>query len=506
MLRNSYIENYKPKSYKTKFIEREISFFHTDLNRVIYSQRPMSTYSIKKLPKKVFPLFIDDIMCNHQVNTLLYSSNANKEMNFYLKQKNSLLNFNQINTPLKKKVNLSPLGQIMLNRSNLKKIKALKEKINAFLDNRNKIFENYKNKQENFEKFQPNLDQKLKTLYYKPINEIRLKGFKRAFNQCLKKSKSDERFELPNLQLNMEDVYSRLSHNIILNQKTLKEKNEKIKKEREKEQNESYSTLKQKQIDKFNNIPNQKFKTLINSVSRHKYNKKLTIKHKHEKSFNNSNDLQIHINDYNYYYNIKNMPKLNISNILKFSAGKEFKIKITPRIKKRCLSTLSCGPKPRSHKKRFEIGKKEEEKSEEIDYKEIRNKSIFNVKKSRNKDNINNLILYNTLIVDKNNRGSNILKVKNYRDENLNTNLHIAVMNGSMKLIKYFLDEKLDPNAVNNKGRTPLHIAMKNGDKNIIEFLLQNGANTEIKDYKGRIPIDYASKDIKHYFIFENPK
>ena len=149
MLRNSYIENYKPKSYKKRFMEREIAFFHTDLNRIIYSQRPMSTYSIKKLPQNIFPLFIDDIMCNHKVNTLLYSSNANKEMNFYLKQKNSLLNANHIDTPLKKQTKLSPLGKIMLNRSNIQKLKALKEKINAFFDKRNKILENYKNKQDN---------------------------------------------------------------------------------------------------------------------------------------------------------------------------------------------------------------------------------------------------------------------------------------------------------------------------------------------------------------------
>ena len=201
------------------------------------------------------------------------------------------------------------------------------------------------------------------------------------------------------------------------------------------------------------------------------------------------------------------MPKLNISNILKFSSGKEFKIKITPIIKKRCLSTLSCGPRPRPTKKGINLEKKDEEEKEEIiDYEDIRNKSIFNINKSRNKENINNLILYNTLMVDKNNKGNEIVKVKNYRDENLNTNLHIAVMNSSIKLIKYFLDEKLDPNAINNKGRTPLHLAMKEGNKNIIEFLIKNGADTNIKDNRGRIPIDYASKEIKHYFTFENPK
>ena len=64
--------------------------------------------------------------------------------------------------------------------------------------------------------------------------------------------------------------------------------------------------------------------------------------------------------------------------------------------------------------------------------------------------------------------------------------------------------EKLDPNEVNNEGKTPLHLAMKKGNKNIIELLIKNGANTEFKDKKGKIPIDYASKEIKHYFIFES--
>ena len=39
------------------------------------------------------------------------------------------------------------------------------------------------------------------------------------------------------------------------------------------------------------------------------------------------------------------MSILNISKILNFSSGKGFIIKITPKIKTRCLSALSCGPK-----------------------------------------------------------------------------------------------------------------------------------------------------------------
>ena len=94
----------------------------------------------------------------------------------------------------------------------------------------------------------------------------------------------------------------------------------------------------------------------------------------------------------------------------------------------------------------------------------------------------------------------------NYRDENFNSNLHIAVINDSIKLIKYFLDKKLSPNELNDEGKTPLHLAMKKGNIKIIELLIQNGASTQIKDKKGKKPFDYASRQTKHYFNYENPK
>ena len=107
-------------------------------------------------------------------------------------------------------------------------------------------------------------------------------------------------------------------------------------------------------------------------------------------------------------------------------------------------------------------------------------------------------------MVDKNNRGYNVLRVRYYRDENLNSNLHIAVLNDSIKLVKYFLDKKLDPNGVNKEGKTPLHLAMELGNIKIIELLIKNGCDTEFKDKKGKIPMDYASKETKHYFMFES--
>ena len=64
------------------------------------------------------------------------------------------------------------------------------------------------------------------------------------------------------------------------------------------------------------------------------------------------------------------MPILNISKILIFSSGKEFIIKITPKIKTRCL-TLSCGPKYKLTKRNISSERKDTEE-EKIDYEEIK--------------------------------------------------------------------------------------------------------------------------------------
>ena len=511
MLRNSFIDQYKPKSTRLKFLGKDISLFQTK-SKIIHSHRPMSTKEIKKFPQKVFSVFIDDIMCNNIANTLLYNSNAKKETYYYIRQKNSLLNINNlVNKSLKQK-ELSKLGALMLNKNNLMKIQSLKDRINEYLNNREKVLQNYKIKKDILEKTNINVDFKNKKLFYKPMNDIRLEGYKRVLNNCIRKSKSEEYFELPNNQLNMEDVFSRLSNNIILDQKTLKQIIEKEKEQ--KEQNDTYNLIRSNQIKNFKQIKNQKLQTIINNSNRNNYNKNLNvimkkkIRHKNDTFEDDSkyNDINIDLNkkskfDFNNY-NIRNMPSFNLTKLLKFSSGKEFIIKITPSIKKRCISALSCGPKPRK-KKNLTPERKE---TEEIDYDEIKNKSIYDINNSRKKENINNIILYNTLKVEKNFPRNNLVKLKNFRDENFNSNLHIAVLNDSIKLVKYFIYRKLNLNETNNEGKTPLHLAMKKGNIDIIELLIEHGANTKLKDKRGKKPIDYASRQIKRYFKYEDPK
>ena len=481
MLRNSYFEQYQDLINKNSQIEKEMEFYHTDLNRIINSQRPMSSMRIKNLPSKVLPIFIDDVMCDNNVNSLLYSSNANKEIYFYIKQKKSLLNsnINPSNIPKKKK-QLTALGAIMANRNNLQVIKSLKNKINNYFNGRNEIMEKLRNKQELFLKCQPMIDTKLKKLYFKPINEIRLQGYQRAFKKCLNRSLSDQKFDLPNIKFNINDVYSRLFNNVILNQNILRNK---ISKEKKDQPNNRY--INRNIYNKYN----------INSPTQNIKHKKVSIKTNSSYETKNRNY---------FYYN--QIPNFNIANIIKSSKGKEFNIKITPRIKQRCWSTLSGGPRSKSNLEIKLFDKNEENKNEEIAFKEKRNKNIFNINNSKSKNNINNIILYNTLILDNNNLGNDFIKVRNYRDENFNSNLHIAVKNNSIKLVKYFLNKKISPNILNNDGQTPLHFALKEGNKDIIDLLLKNGADINIKDKEGKKPFDYGSKEIIQYFQIENQK
>ena len=491
MLRNSYFEQYQNLLNKNAQLENEMAIYHNDLSRLIYSQRPMSTLRIKNLPSKILPIFIDDVMCDNNVNTLLYSSNANKEIYFYLKQKKSLLNSN-INptTSPKKKKELSALGAIMANRNNLQVIKSLKKKIDNYYNERNEFIEKLKNKQELFLKRQPMINYKLKKLYYKPINEIKLQGYQRAFNQCLSKSLSDSKFDLPNIKFNMNDVFSRLFNNAILNQNILRDKISKEKKEKEKEETTQKNSVQNNKINT-NNINSNTINNITKSPRKKKYSIKTTS------SFD--------IKNRNYYY-YRKLPAFNVANIIKSSKGKEFNIRITPKIRQRCWSTLSGGPRSKSNSEINFNDKNEENKNEEIDYEEIRNKSIFNINKSKSKNNINNIILYNTLILDKNGRGSEFVRLRNYRDANFNTNLHIAVKNNSIKLVKYFLNKKLNPNEVNKDGQTPLHFALKEGNKDIINLLIKSGADITIKDNEGKKPFDYGSKEIIRYFQLENQK
>ena len=52
------------------------------------------------------------------------------------------------------------------------------------------------------------------------MNDIRIRGYEKAFEECNKRSLANQEFNLPDIAINESSVYSRLYNNIIVKNKT----------------------------------------------------------------------------------------------------------------------------------------------------------------------------------------------------------------------------------------------------------------------------------------------
>ena len=236
------------------------------------------------------------------------------------------------------------------------------------------------------------------------MNEKRRKNFSRTLNKCMSdRILKKDKFKLNNIKLNIKNVYSRLYHNSVFL--------------REREDNN-------KSLN-YSNVSNNN-------------------------SFNESENQ-------NYY---KKEKKFRKNKIIKNSQGKEFTIKITPEIKRKCFFNYSGGP--------------------------IKNYNYYEEDILKDEEKKKYLITLNRL-----------------NDENGNNNLQIAVKKNLIDFVKYFLNKKIDIDYQNKFGDTALHIAMIENNLDIIEILLDNNANLLIKNNEGKTPFDLASDKAKKEFRLE---
>lgn len=77
-------------------------------------------------------------------------------------------------------------------------------------------------------------------------------------------------------------------------------------------------------------------------------------------------------------------------------------------------------------------------------------------------------------------------------DNHQSSILHYAAETGRFDLCEYALRLGVDPNSVDDTGRTPLHWAANYGYIDIIRCLLDYGAVKNIKDIGGMTPFDRA--------------
>lgn len=438
MLRNNYILKYKSSENPYQTIFQNNDYIDHNDNRQLYLVRPLEPSQIMKISKeKIYP-FIDNIMCNKKINNLLYSSNAKKMAQYYIKQKKFLST--QQNAPQIESDNLFRKKKISLNERIKREdmLEEIKQNIEIFRKNLKRYITKIKEKDYEFIDSQPKVDKKIKKYNSKSVNEVILKGYKRAFDKCLNDSLSKENFEI--IDLNSNDIYGRLYNNyssIIYNDNN----NKKINKR---------NSLFKKRLSR--NTKNNSISELNMNISA----PKKIIKFKLNSNLSNS------------------------QNVLN-----QFNATISKKQIRRCCSAISCGPKKLRQKKAQNFLKEK--------IKQKYNHKILSYKKNGDK---NDLSLYYTMVVDDPFMKRYKILNKNYRDRNNNSSLQIAVSKNSINMVKYFLNKKhKNINSRNNKGQTALHLACSMGNKDMIDLLIKNGASVSTKDFSGNKPFDYLSSE-----------
>lgn len=80
------------------------------------------------------------------------------------------------------------------------------------------------------------------------------------------------------------------------------------------------------------------------------------------------------------------------------------------------------------------------------------------------------------------------------KDNEGNTLLHVACLNGKQNVAEFLISQKADVNLIDNGKDTPLHGAAWHGKKSTVELLLASGAQISPENAKGRTPFDNATK------------
>ena len=81
----------------------------------------------------------------------------------------------------------------------------------------------------------------------------------------------------------------------------------------------------------------------------------------------------------------------------------------------------------------------------------------------------------------------------NYRDENEDTPLHVAIETGNEEIVRYLLMASADPEMKNKQGDTALLHAIRKGNKNIVNLLGSLAVKVDVKDKNGKTAKELAA-------------
>lgn len=208
---NRELNKYKP-SVKNESTNRNV-----DDNMLLGDYRPLSDKFIKTIDSNKVNDFVDSLMTNRNLNQVLYTTNHKLETSRYVKS-NKVFEMNGVHQ--KKKPNSTIQGDFIKNRQRREAIAQIKGEVQAFKTERteqaNKLQEDCK---DFYQKIKGNKVQEI-LAYYKPLNDMKYENITRSFNFI--KNKLDLSYKmksrnsvLPEIKLDMNNVYSRLYHNAV---------------------------------------------------------------------------------------------------------------------------------------------------------------------------------------------------------------------------------------------------------------------------------------------------
>ena len=401
MLRQSFMNRYKEKS---KFGEDR--FNKEDDAYLLKESRPIQVRAIKRLNKNKMNQFIEDVLTDKKLTSVLYASNAKIEIKTYLEtKKNFFCKKDEIEKKLKEK---NEPSSVVKRRSRKEAYMQMRKEIDEFKENKRKykrsltLSNNKKIKtiREEVEKSKKEYFDDLKTNY--------IKGFKRSYTTLKSKlsymklmntnteiENIDMRYlttlsgrkptiHFPDPKLNMKNVYSRLYSNEVLPSTT---KN---------------VLLKQRPFSSLNKTTSENMK--------------------------------------------KKYIKFRLKNALTSNNGKEFTIKITRNILNKCYYKYSGGPISIKYKNTDFEKRKSKEKNDNyfVDY--------FSLLEQKTGNTFLHLAVienYPEIVKYFVEKGANI----NVQNKDGNTPLHLALEKNEKDIIKLLMDNKAALDIPNNEGK-----------------------------------------------------
>ena len=437
---------------KSKFDNER--FQKEDEGYLLKLTRPVKDSSIKSLSNDKMNKFMEDVLTNKKMTKILYDSNAKIEIKSSLKL---IKNFRKQNEKYQKiqKEKLEPCS-VVKRRSRKEAYLQMRTEIDNFKSNKEKykknlLIENYKK----FVEMKKDLNS-FQNEYINYLRKNRINSFKRAYD---------------NLKLKIDYNMGRTIETEYYPDESPRKKTL-----------ENYYLFRNNYIDCSHTINLPRIKCDINDVYSRLYNNKVLLtsnnikKSKNKKSIS-LNKLSNHLKDKKkllFFSNRKTVQsnpkiKLNLKNVLKSNGGKEFTVKVTDEVVRKCLDKYSGGP-------------------EVIKYLNSIIGSNIN-----NNNNINNNIDTNGFV-----------NFYDLTEKNTgNSYLHLVAEGNYPQLVKYFIEKGADINKKNNDGNTPLHLALRKQNMEIINILLENKAKLDIPNNDGEIPFDLFNNEMKKKFVLE---